>query len=254
VKVNKWITLSRIEYQSLIRICAWHISCEPFPHRRWLVADVETLSLVRSGLRCMKDLEPSAIHSVPPREEEERTGAFRHPLHQYALDQGFSTPSETRLRSTSSATQSAQTQSNIPNRHRRILLAVASPTVTLALSPIIRALNAAVVQVVDGATLERALRERGPFDLVLCDAHLPGGTGLGILAGLRRTGHKTPFVIVQSIHQHLLRIVVGGGKGGVLCTRVVNELALVELSQGLLGLDASQPISERLPRIGKVGP
>jgi CheY-like chemotaxis protein len=202
----------------------------------------------------MKDLEPSAIHSVPPREEEERTGAFRHPLHQYALDQGFSKPSESRLRSTPSASQFSQTQSENSNRHRRILLAVASPTVTLALSPIIRALNAAVVQVVDGTTLELALRERGPFDLVLCDARLPGGTGLGILAGLRRLGHKTPFVIVQSIHQNLVRIVVGGSNGGVLCSRVVNELALVELSQSLLGLDASPPISEPFPRLVKVGP
>jgi CheY-like chemotaxis protein len=115
-----------------------------------------------------------------------------------------------------------------------LLLAVASEEVTFALSPIIRALDAAVVQVADGAALERALRSRGHFDLVLSDARLPGGTGLGVLAGLRRSGHLTPFVIVQSVHQQLVRVAIGGGTSGVLSSRVVNELALVELVEELL--------------------
>jgi CheY-like chemotaxis protein len=200
----------------------------------------------------MKDLEPSAIHHVPP-PDEERTGAYRHPLHQYALDQGCNTPSESRLRSNAPSTESEQTEPNLAARHRRILLAVASESVTFALLPIIRAFDAAVVQVVDGAALEGALRDRGTFDLVLCDSRLPGGTGLGILAGLRRSGHRTPFIIVQSIHQHLVRVVVGGGNAGLLSTRVVNDLALIELTQGLLGLDGGPASSRRSPRLANGG-
>lgn len=201
----------------------------------------------------MKDPEPSAIHSVPPPEEEDRTGAYRHPLHQYAVEQGCVTPSESRLRNTLSSEEVSQTRPIVAVRHRRILLAVVSETVTFALLPIIRALDAAVVQVVDGAAFEQALRERGTFDLVLCDSRLPGGTGLGILAGLRRAGHQTPFVIVQSIHQHLVRVVVGGGSGGILSTRVVNDLALIELAEGLLGAQEAPASSRRPQRLAKGG-
>jgi CheY-like chemotaxis protein len=134
-------------------------------------------------------------------------------------------------------------------RHPRLLLAVASEDVMYALLPVIRALGAAVVKVEDGAALEHALRVRGPFDVVLSDSHLPGGTGLGVLAGLRRAGHLTPFVIVQSIHQQLVRVVVGGGNGGVLSNRVVNDLALVELVEDLLGPHDAPTSSRRPDRI-----
>lgn len=194
----------------------------------------------------MKDPEPSAIHSVPPPPVEDRTETYRHPLHQYALEQGSAAPSESRIRSSvPSPPPSVQKQGGAVG-HRRVLLAVASDSVMVALLPVLRVLDAAIVKVEDGAALEQALRERGDFDLVLSDSHLPGGTGLGILAGMRRFGHRTPFIIVQSIHERLVRVVVGGGTGGVLSTRVVNDLALIELAEGLLASNDA-PSSSRRP-------
>lgn len=130
------------------------------------------------------------------------------------------------------------------SRHQRILLATGSPEVELAVLPIIRALDARVVQVRDAAGLARALHARGSFDLVLSDSRLPGGTGLGILAIARQSGQRTPFIIVQSVHQSLIRVAVGGGSRGVLATRVVNDVALIELAEELLGLHRS-PASSR---------
>jgi CheY-like chemotaxis protein len=191
----------------------------------------------------MKHPEPFALSDTPTSLSDERTGTFRRkahpdsPLSEVPLT--LATPSEPRLRVRAEGVHSTPLP-DVPRPpvavRRRLLLAVASEEVTFALLPIIRALDAAVVQVADGAALERALRSRGHFDLVLSDARLPGGTGLGVLAGLRRAGHFTPFVIVQSIHQQLVRVAVGGGTTGVLSSRVVNELALVELVEELLGL------------------
>jgi len=131
-------------------------------------------------------------------------------------------------------------------RHCRILLATDSRSVELAVLPIIRALNARVVQVKDASGLAKALRERGTFDLVLSDAHLSGGTGLGILALARQSGSRPPFIIVQSVYQNLVRIAVGGGVRAVLATRVVNDVALVELAEDLLGVHDA-PASSRRP-------
>lgn len=136
-------------------------------------------------------------------------------------------------------------------RHQRILLAASSAEVELAVLPIIRALDARVVQVKDAAGLAKALRQRGSFDLVLSDSHLPGGTGLGILATARQCGQRSPFIIVQSVHQSLIRVVVGGGNRSVLATRVVNDVALIELAEELLGLHdvpASTRSTERLAK------
>ncbi|MGC4067762.1 MAG: hypothetical protein QM784_24550, partial [Polyangiaceae bacterium] len=63
----------------------------------------------------------------------------------------------------------------------------------------------------------------------------------------------TPFVIVQSIHQQLVRVVVGGGTSGVLSSRVVNELALVELVEELLGLYEAQSSSRRAAKSEAAG-
>jgi len=132
-------------------------------------------------------------------------------------------------------------------RRQRILLAAASPEVEIAVLPIIRALDARVVQVKDAAGLSKALHQRGSFDLVLSDSHLSGGTGLGILAIARQSGQRPPFIIVQSVHQSLIRVAVGGGNRGVLATRVVNDVALIELAEELLGLH-EVPASSRNPQ------
>jgi CheY-like chemotaxis protein len=133
----------------------------------------------------------------------------------------------------------------VVERHQRILLATGSSEVELSVLPIIRALNARVVQVKTAAGLANALRERGSFDLVLSDSHLPDGTGLGILAIAHQSGQKPPFIVVQSVHQSLIRIAVGGGMRGVLATRVVNDVALIELAEELLGLHDSAASSRR---------
>lgn len=141
-------------------------------------------------------------------------------------------------------------------RRQRILLAAASAEVEVAVLPIIRALDARVVQVKDAAGLTRALHDRGSFDLVLSDSRLPGGTGLGILAIARQSGQKPPFIIVQSVHQSLIRVAVGGGSRGVLATRVVNDVALIELAEELLGLHevpASSQQPDRLLVKGAIG-
>src|SRR5512133_1221021 len=130
-------------------------------------------------------------------------------------------------------------------QHHRLLLATASHDVEIALLPIIRALHARVVQVKDATGLAKALRERGAFDLVLTDSRLPGGTGLGILALARQNGRKPPFIIVQSVHQSLIRVAAGGGARAVLSTRVVNDVALIELAEDLLGLHDAPASSRR---------
>ena len=137
--------------------------------------------------------------------------------------------------------------------HTRVLLAAASPEVELAVLPIIRALNARVVQVKDAAGLAEALQKRGCFDLVLSDGQLPGGTGLGILAIARQAGQRPPFILVQSVHQSLIRVAVGGGLRGVLSTRVVNDVALIELAEELLGLHESPASSRRPQRLAAKG-
>ncbi|HEY5957992.1 MAG TPA: hypothetical protein VIV60_15625 [Polyangiaceae bacterium] len=129
----------------------------------------------------------------------------------------------------------------------RILLAAASSAAELAVLPVIHALDARVVQVKDALGLAKALDELGGFDLVLSDGQLAGGTGLGILAMARQSGRRPPFIIVQSVHQSLVRVVVGGGTRSVLATRVVNDVALIELAEDLLGLHDA-PSSSRRPQ------
>jgi CheY-like chemotaxis protein len=117
---------------------------------------------------------------------------------------------------------------------RRVLLAVSGESRSSVFLPVVRRLDAAIVQVSDGVRLRQVLLEQGPFDLLLSDARLAGENGVSMLASLRRDGLDLPFVIVQSVHQNLVRIATGGGKGRVLSTRVVGEVALVELVENLL--------------------
>lgn len=201
----------------------------------------------------MNPPEPSATHCVRPSPlEEESAGVSRltTPSEEEQTDK-FRLTQQMRheLEVKAEAEAKGMARPVVAVRHHRILLAVASDLVVAAFLPIIRALDAAVVKVEDGAALERALSCRGPFDLVLSDAALPGATGLGILAGQRRSGHRPPFVIVQSIHEQLVRVVVGGGSRGVLATRVVNDMALIELAEDLLGLHDSPASSRRPQRI-----
>jgi CheY-like chemotaxis protein len=155
-------------------------------------------------------------------------------LHQYAQDRNDAFTNEPSSVETTSVSEPFGLRPGVAVKHRRVLLAAASDDVTYALLPVIRTLDAAVVKVDDGAALEHALLKRGPFELVLTDSRLSGGTGLGILAGTHCSGQRTPFIIVQSIREHLVRVLIGGGSGGVLSTRVVSKLALVELAEELV--------------------
>jgi CheY-like chemotaxis protein len=201
----------------------------------------------------MKPAEPSATHCVRPMPaEEEQTGKFRLPMPVEEERTGKFRVSPQRrqeLEVTAEVEGPRTPRPVVAVRHHRILLAATSDSVVSAFLPIIRALDAAVVKVDDGAALERALSRRGPFGLVLSDAFLPGSTGLGVLASQRRSGHRPPFIIVQSIHEQLVRVVVGGGSRGILATRVVNDMALIELAEDLLGIHDAPASSRRPQRI-----
>jgi hypothetical protein len=100
-------------------------------------------------------------------------------------------------------------------------------------------LGAIVVTVLTGPDLARELGDPEPFDLVLGESNLRGGSGLSLLARTRLRGSGTPFILVQSFHQNLMRILVGGGSRGVLGSRVVNEPALFELAEELVSFSLS---------------
>jgi hypothetical protein len=91
-----------------------------------------------------------------------------------------------------------------------------------------------VVSVSRGSDLTEQLCEEGPFDLVIGESNLEGGSGLSLLARTHIRGCGAPFILVQSFHQSLMRILVGGAGSGVLGSRVVNEPALFELAVELV--------------------
>lgn len=184
-----------------------------------------TIEAVSFRSQTMDNPESVKAHPSPPVDSDSTTGR-----------------SEARLMTARPAVAQSEQAAGVP--HPRILLAAGDESVELAALPIIRALGARVVQVRNASGLSKALQERGNFDLVLSDGHLPGGTGLGILAMARQNGRRPPFIIVQSVHQSLIRVVVGGGSRTVLATRVVNDVALIELAEDLLGLHDS-PASSR---------
>lgn len=207
-----------------MQILIWHISCEA---ARALKASWKSVSREAFNSQLMDKPAPSDVQNTCPVSSDTAVGTSEARL-------VVASPHRTGCDPT------AGTQ------HHRILLATGSRDAELAVSSIIRALNARVVQVKDAHELGRALRERGAFDLVLSDSHLSGGTGLGILALARQNGRMPPFIIVQSVHQSLVRVAIGGGARGVLATRVVNDVALIELAEDLLGLHDA-PASSRRP-------
>jgi len=216
MKAPIWITRRAVSFQGVMGSVPWHISCE------WVRAPFRGNAICvreRSQSRIMDGSDLKKIHNACPVSDDQSGDC-----------------SESRLRSARPVTNVA---------HQRILLATGSPEVELALLPIIRALDARIVQVRDAAGLRKALQERGTFDLVLSDSHLPGGTGLGILAIARQSGKRTPFIIVQSVHQRLIRVAAGGGARSVLSTRVVNDVALIELAEDLLGIHDAPASSRR---------
>jgi CheY-like chemotaxis protein len=130
-------------------------------------------------------------------------------------------------------------------RKVRIALAEADPKVREWLRQPLARLNAHVSEAESGPTLEALLQDEGPFDLVITDAQLPGGrSGLQVLARLRASGQTTPFIVVTSIQQSMLRVFISDAEGTVLSSRVVDPQNLVALASSLL---------QRVPPSGESG-
>lgn len=62
-----------------------------------------------------------------------------------------------------------------------------------------------------------AVRDGGPFDLVLLDLHLPGATGLSCLAGIREIAPSVPVVVVSAVDDPRImqEVVIGGANAYV---------------------------------------
>jgi CheY-like chemotaxis protein len=84
-----------------------------------------------------------------------------------------------------------------------VLLAEDDPTLRHLLSLILRRDGHEVIEARDGTELLEAMAgplidaRRPPFDLIVCEDHLPGMPGLSVLAGLRaRHERETAFVLL----------------------------------------------------------
>jgi DNA-binding response OmpR family regulator len=119
-------------------------------------------------------------------------------------------------------------------RNVRIVLAEADEKVRDWLRRPLARLTGNVREATTGPELEALLREEGPFDLVITNAQLPGQSGLQVLARLRARGEVTPFIVVTSIHESLLRVFVSDAEGTVLSSRMVDPNNLVALASSLM--------------------
>jgi CheY-like chemotaxis protein len=119
-------------------------------------------------------------------------------------------------------------------RNVRIVLAESDEKVRDWLRRPLARLTANVREAETGSELEAVLLEDGPFDLVITNAQLPGQSGLQVLARLRARGESTPFIVVTSIHESLLRVFVSDAEGTVLSSRMVDPQNLVALASSLM--------------------
>jgi CheY-like chemotaxis protein len=84
----------------------------------------------------------------------------------------------------------------------RVLVAEDDPTLRRLLGLILRRDGHEVVEARDGSELMEALATTlvdarlRPFDLIVCEQHLPGMPGLCVLAGLRVRDEATAFVLL----------------------------------------------------------
>lgn len=117
---------------------------------------------------------------------------------------------------------------------RRILVANANHSLIPWLEPTIRGLSATLTEVRSTAELEFALREDGPFDLVVTDMRLDGQSGLQIMARARALKVATPFIVVLSVHGQQLRVMVSDSTSETLSSRMVDSQNLAALSRQLV--------------------
>jgi CheY-like chemotaxis protein len=110
-----------------------------------------------------------------------------------------------------------------------IALADANDETRETLRIMLEGVNAKIHEVNDGGALQQLL-DAVPVDLVLTRSQLPRRTGLQVLAHQRANGNATPFIVVHSFHQPLLRVFVSeSASQSVLATRTVNADNLTDL-------------------------
>jgi CheY-like chemotaxis protein len=116
----------------------------------------------------------------------------------------------------------------------KIVIAEADANMRAWLGPVLAPLGARILEAKDGVELEQLLERQGPFDLVITSSQLPLQSGLSVLARVRGRGVLTPFVVVTSVHQFLLRVFVSDAEGTVLSSRVVDGDNLRTLASNLI--------------------
>lgn len=116
----------------------------------------------------------------------------------------------------------------------KIAVAEADAKTRAWLRPVFVPLEASIHEAEDGAQLEELLEREGPFDLVVTSSQLPVQSGLQVLARARSRGLLTPFVVLTSIHQYLMRVFVSDAEGTVLSSRVVDGDNLRTLAARLI--------------------
>ena len=131
----------------------------------------------------------------------------------------------------------------VARRTIRVVVAEDDPAMRVLLCNRLREEGFDVVEAPNGSALEqmirlRAFNRRGapsPMDLVIFDLRMPGGSGLDLLARLRRLDGVTPFILItahgdRDTHAEAKRL----GAAGVfvkpfdledLCTAVVDLVA-----------------------------
>ncbi len=132
------------------------------------------------------------------------------------------------LRPQSAATP--QSTQGIPS----VLVAEADAETRKAWRDVLILTGARVYEVSSGQGLLSALGEHA-FDMVVGTTELPGTSGLQVLAEARARGITTPFILAQSSHGDMIRVVISEGvTGTVLGTRLLDFDGLVQTAMRML--------------------
>lgn len=80
----------------------------------------------------------------------------------------------------------------------RILVADDQSESLIALAALLQRPGFSVEVVQSGSDALRRLLQEGPFDLSLLDLHMPGLSGLEVLAQMRSMGHSVPSILMTA--------------------------------------------------------
>ena len=109
------------------------------------------------------------------------------------------------------------------------MIAAADAVVRAELRAAIGSVNAQIVELCCGDSLERFIAER-PADLVAAAAELPKQSAMQVLGRLRARENPTPFLIVQPLREPWFRVFVSHkGERDVLSTRTLDRRNLAAL-------------------------